>query len=388
MEVVDSEKESPVLPVTPRKTHNVVNQAIWTPAQKIKEVSTPLENYALGDCLGRGASAFVYKALNLSTGSTVAIKRIKVESPSAGGIDAIMMEIDLLKNLNHPNIVKYHGFIRSGNTLNIILEYCENGSLTNICRKFGRFPETLVAVYIAQVLDGLAYLHDQGTIHRDIKGANILTTKDGNAKLADFGVATRINKFVNSKNTVAGTPYWMAPEVIELNGATTAADIWSVGCTVVELLTGNPPFYNIEPIPAMFAIVHEDQPPLPKGISSQLQDFLMQCFRKDPLIRPTAKKLLVHPWIIQNQSRSAVSGKRFEDATTLQSHRQHLYDQTVKTVQAWNNKKTIYSSKSPKKCLKKKESQYLRQRKKLVPTDLNRFKEDNGKANLFCHLII
>jgi serine/threonine protein kinase len=362
------------IPVTPRKAHRVPSQASWTPAQQIKETHTPLENYALGDCLGRGASAFVYKALNLSTGSTVAIKRIKVENPSAGGIDAIMMEIDLLKNLNHPNIVKYHGFIKAGNTLNIILEYCENGSLTSICRKFGKFPETLVAVYIAQVLQGLVYLHDQGTIHRDIKGANILTTKDGNAKLADFGVATRINKFVTSNNTVVGSPYWMAPEVIELNGATAAADIWSVGCTVVELLTGNPPFYKMDPIPAMFAIVHDDQPSLPKGITAQLQDFLMQCFRKDPLIRPTAKTLLKHPWIIQNKSRSTV---RLGEAGTQP---QPLYDETVKTVQEWNSKKASHSSASTNQSMKQKSSKlHLRQRKQLAPNDLNRYKEDNGQ---------
>ncbi len=100
-----------------------------------------------------------------------------------------MMEIDLLKNLNHPNIVKYHGFIKTADTLNIILEYCENGSLAFMCKRFGKFPENLAALYIAQVLEGLAFLHEQGTIHRDIKGANILTTKDGLAKLADCGNA-------------------------------------------------------------------------------------------------------------------------------------------------------------------------------------------------------
>jgi len=234
-----------------------------------------------------------------------------------------MMEIDLLKNLNHPNIVKYHGFIKTADTLNIILEYCENGSLAFMCKRFGKFPENLAALYIAQVLEGLAFLHEQGTIHRDIKGANILTTKDGLAKLADFGVATKTNTKLEEKSTVVGTPNWMAPEVIELNGATTASDIWSLGCTVIELLTGHPPYHRLTSMQALFAIV-QNNPPIPEGISPVVQDFLMQCFQKDHNFRVTAKKLLKHPWVcnhVQNSKKNRHSTK---------------YDEAVKTVQKWN----------------------------------------------------
>ena len=187
----------------------------------------------LGQCLGRGAFGSVYCALNWSTGETVAIKQIRLSDMPKTELNVIMQEIDLLKNLNHPNIVKYHGFVKDAQSLYIILEYCENGSLHSICKNFGKFPENLVAIYMSQVLHGLLYLHDQGVIHRDIKGANILTTKEGLVKLADFGVATKTAGLNDS--SVVGTPYWMAPEVIELSGATTASDIWSLGCTVIEL---------------------------------------------------------------------------------------------------------------------------------------------------------
>lgn len=130
---------------------------------------------------------------------------------------------------------------------------------------------------------------------RDIKGANILTTKEGIIKLADFGVATKFGD--ESAAVVAGTPYWMAPEIIELNGSTTASDIWSVGCTVIELLTGDPPYYDLGPMPALFRIVQDDYPPLPEGISPALKDWLMQCFQKDPVLRVSAQKLLNHKWI-------------------------------------------------------------------------------------------
>lgn len=154
--------------------------------------------------------------------------------------------------------------MKSSENLYIILEYCENGSLHFICKNFGKFPENLVALYMSQVLQGLLYLHEQGVIHRDIKGANILTTKDGLVKLADFGVATKSNL---GESSVVGTPYWMSPEVIQLSGATTASDIWSLGCTVIELLAGKPPYHNLQPMPALFRIVNDDHPPFPEGAS-------------------------------------------------------------------------------------------------------------------------
>jgi serine/threonine protein kinase len=120
---------------------------------------------------------------------------------------------------------------------------------------------------MTQVLQGLQYLHDQGVIHRDIKGANILTTKDGTVKLADFGVSTSTLAGPDKEAQVVGTPYWMAPEIIQLSGATSASDIWSVGCTVIELLQGKPPYHNLAAMPALFAIVNDDHPPLPEGVS-------------------------------------------------------------------------------------------------------------------------
>ncbi|KAL7268257.1 Protein kinase of the Mitotic Exit Network [Rhizina undulata] len=280
--------------------------------------SGPLADYILGDCLGKGAFGSVYRALNYGTGETVAVKQIKLADLPKSELRVIMLEIDLLKNLNHPNIVQYHGFVKTADSLYIVLEYCENGSLHSICKNFGKFPENLVGLYMTQVLRGLLYLHDQGVIHRDIKGANILTTKDGLVKLADFGVATRTSGL--SDSSVVGTPYWMAPEVIELAGATTASDIWSVGCTVVELLDGKPPYYKLASMQALFRIVNDDHPPLPEGSSPAVRDFLMQCFQKDPNLRVSARKLLKHPWI--------VNAKRSDSVVRT--------DEAVKSVQQWN----------------------------------------------------
>lgn len=262
------------------------------------------------------------------------------------------MEIDLLKNLNvggrrdcalltlasqHCQIYRIHenqgAFVhyfrvssdRSGRGF-ANRRFCENGSLHTISRRYGKFPENLVAVYIAQVLEGLWYLHEQGVIHRDIKGANILTTKDGSVKLADFGVATKTSSLTDA--AVVGSPYWMAPEIIELSGATTASDIWSVGCVVIELLAGNPPYHYLDAMPALFRIVQDDHPPIPEGSSPIVKDFLMQCFQKDANLRVSARKLLKHPWI--------ANVKRHQSRENPSNRSVTRYDNAVKTVQEWN----------------------------------------------------
>ncbi|KAF1942386.1 hypothetical protein EJ02DRAFT_177182 [Clathrospora elynae] len=292
-------------------------------AQKAAQDVAGLKDYQLGDCLGKGAFGSVYRALNWGTGETVAIKQVRLENLGAADLKNMEMEIDLLKNLNHPNIVKYNGFVRSSESLYIILEYCENGSLHSICKNFGKFPENLVALYMSQTLHGLLYLHEQGVIHRDIKGANILTTKEGLVKLADFGVATKQSGL--DQSSVVGTPYWMAPEVIELSGATTASDIWSVGCTVIELIEGKPPYHKLQPMQALFRIVNDEHPPIPGSASPLLREFLMECFQKNPTLRISAKRLLKHPWIL--------SAKRTVPAVPTKPTE---YQEAVKSVQEWN----------------------------------------------------
>ncbi|QRV77490.1 kinase domain protein [Ceratobasidium sp. AG-Ba] len=287
-----------------------------------------IQNYQLGDSLGKGAFGQVYRALNWTTGETVAVKQIQLSDVPKSELGELMSEINLLKILDHPNIVKYKGYVKTRECLYIILEYCENGSLHNICKRFGKFPENLVAVYISQVLEGLVYLHDQGVIHRDIKGANILTNKDGTVKLADFGVATTPTGALNDA-AVVGSPYWMAPEVIEQSGATTASDVWSVGCVVIELLEGHPPYHFLDPMPALFRIVQDDCPPIPEGCSPIVKDFLYHCFQKDANLRISAKKLLRHQWMAS--ARRQMGSENAPGQRPLSN-----YDEAVQKVQQWN----------------------------------------------------
>ncbi|KIY62610.1 hypothetical protein CYLTODRAFT_169858 [Cylindrobasidium torrendii FP15055 ss-10] len=265
----------------------------------VREEGKPPTHFQLGNCIGRGQFGSVYRALNLNTGQMVAVKRIGLEGLKEDEVTQLMKEVDLVKRLSHPSIVKYEGMARDADTLSIVLEYAENGSLGQTLKAFGKLNERLIASYVVKILEGLHYLHQSDVVHCDLKAANILTTKNGNVKLSDFGVSLNM-RAVEREKDVAGTPNWMAPEVIELKGASPKSDIWSLGCTVIELLTGRPPYGEIaNTMTVMFRIVEDDMVPLPE-CSDELQDFLRQCFDKEPTKRPSAETLCEHDWVKKN----------------------------------------------------------------------------------------
>lgn len=249
----------------------------------------------------------------------MAIKRVELTGIPQSELNSLEHELELLQKLNHPNIVQYVEAVRSEQHLNIMLEFIENGSLLTILKKFGKFPETLASVYTAQILEGLAYLHEQGVIHRDIKAANTLTTKDGEVKLADFGVATLSKAQRASGNMMEGalgSPYWMAPEIITMEGAKPSSDIWSLGCTIIELMTGDPPYYSMPPMSAMYHIAEsEEHPPFPDSISPELTDFLRRCFERDPEKRPSAVELLKHAWMANSRARKNIASIKINRET-------------------------------------------------------------------------
>jgi serine/threonine protein kinase len=138
----------------------------------------------------------------------MAVKRINLEGRSEEETTQLMQEVDLLKSLSHPSVVKYEGLVREVDALSIILEFVENGSLLTTLKSFGTFPEKLVATYVVKILEGLNYLHGEGVVHCDLKAANILTTKNGNIKLSDFGVSLNLKAVEKIKKDAVGTPNW------------------------------------------------------------------------------------------------------------------------------------------------------------------------------------
>ncbi|KAL5231166.1 hypothetical protein ABZP36_029942 [Zizania latifolia] len=258
-----------------------------------------------GDLIGSGAFGQVYLGMDLDSGELLAVKQVLIGSSNAtrekaqGHIRELEDEVKLLKNLSHPNIVRYIGTVREDNSLNILLEFVPGGSIQSLLGRLGSFPEAVIRKYTKQILHGLEYLHRNGIIHRDIKGANILVDNKGCIKLADFGASKQVEKLATTAKTMKGTPYWMAPEVIVGSGHDFSADIWSVGCTVIEMSTGKTPWnQEIQEVSLLYYVgTTKSHPPIPEHLSLDAKDFLLKCLQKEPELRSTASDLLLHPFV-------------------------------------------------------------------------------------------
>lgn len=269
--------------------------------------SPPLIRWRKGELIGSGAFGRVYMGMNLDSGELLAVKEVLIAANSASKektqahIRELEEEVKLLKNLSHPNIVRYLGTVREEETLNILLEFVPGGSISSLLGKFGPFPEAVIRKYTEQLLLGLEYLHNNGIMHRDIKGANILVDNKGNIKLADFGASKQVVELatVSGAKSMKGTPYWMAPEVILQTGHSFSADIWSVGCTVIEMATGKPPWsQQYQEVAALFYVgTTKSHPPIPEHLSTEAKDFLLKCLQKEPDLRPVSSVLLKHPFV-------------------------------------------------------------------------------------------
>ncbi|KAF7225842.1 mitogen-activated protein kinase kinase kinase 3 isoform X2 [Nothobranchius furzeri] len=257
-----------------------------------------------GKLLGQGAFGRVYLCYDVDTGRELAAKQVQFdpESPETSKeVSALECEIQLLKNLHHERIVQYYGCLRDHKekTLTIFMEYMPGGSVKDQLKAYGALTENVTRKYTRQILEGVSYLHSNMIVHRDIKGANILRDSAGNVKLGDFGASKRLQTICMSGTgirSVTGTPYWMSPEVISGEGYGRKADVWSLGCTVVEMLTEKPPWAEFEAMAAIFKIATQPTNPLlPSHISDQARDFVRGIF-VEAKRRPSAEELLRHPF--------------------------------------------------------------------------------------------
>ncbi|XP_070570149.1 mitogen-activated protein kinase kinase kinase 3-like isoform X3 [Ptychodera flava] len=260
-------------------------------------------NWRRGRLVGQGAFGQVYVCYDADTGRELAVKQVQLErdnSEARKEVKALKVEIELLKNLQHERIVQYFGCGEDEKALCIFMELMPGGSVKDELKNYGPLTEVVTRKYTKQILEGAAYLHANHIVHRDIKGANILRDAVGNVKLADFGASKRLQTIctLNGMKSVTGTPYWMSPEVINGEGYGRKADVWSIGCTVVEMFTKNPPWAEFEAMAAIFKIAtQQTQPELPHKVSEDAKDFLRLIFQKNPQDRLSAEELLRHPFV-------------------------------------------------------------------------------------------
>lgn len=266
--------------------------------------------------MGRGAYGEVYKAM--VAGRFMAVKKIALDltlsqSMMDKEINSLLLEINTLKRLRHPRIVKYYGCIRQEKeddpALLIFLEFLPSGSIKGVLSKFGPYGPGLVRKYTRQILEGLEFLHSEKIVHRDVKGANILIDGAGDAKLADFGACHELEALQSTvtggMKSIHGSVFWMAPEVMKYK-AGRRSDIWSLGCTMIEMITAEAPWPNLRTeklsvTETLKRIVEgEDVPPLPEKLHHDCRSFLSKVLVRDHTRRPYAKDLLKHKFVIQD----------------------------------------------------------------------------------------
>lgn len=269
-----------------------------------------------GALIGQGSFGSVFLALHALTGELMAVKQVEVPSASNSVIDkrkesmvaALKREINLLRDLQHENIVQYLGSNSDDRHFNIFLEYVPGGSVAAMLASYGSLQEPLIRNFVRQILAGLSYLHGQDIIHRDIKGANVLVDNKGVVKISDFGISKRVEASAilqpqkhgghMHRPSLQGSVFWMAPEVVKQTSYTRKADIWSLGCLIVEMFTGTHPFPNFNQLQAIFQIGNSSaKPTTPQNASEEGKAFLAMTFEYDHEKRPSADELLVAPFL-------------------------------------------------------------------------------------------
>ncbi|XP_034021831.1 serine/threonine-protein kinase 4-like [Thalassophryne amazonica] len=301
------------------------------PRRQLKKLSEdsltkqPEEVFDVLEKLGEGSYGCVFKAHYKETGEIVAIKQVPVESD----LQEIIKEISIMQQCSSPHVVRYYGSYFKNSDLWIVMEYCGAGSVSDIIRIRNKtLTEEEIATILQSTLKGLEYLHFMRKIHRDIKAGNILLNTEGHAKLADFGVAGQLTDTMAKRNTVIGTPFWMAPEVIQEIGYNCVADIWSLGITAIEMAEGKPPYADIHPMRAIFMIPTNPPPTFrnPNLWSQSFRDFVSQCLVKSPENRATATQLRQHPYI-KSAKPTSILRALITDAMEIKLKRQEEAEQ-------------------------------------------------------------
>ncbi|XP_052563835.1 serine/threonine-protein kinase PAK mbt [Culex pipiens pallens] len=277
-----------------RLTHEQFRAAL----QMVVSAGDPRENLENFTKIGEGSTGTVCIATDKSTGRQVAVKKMDLRKQQRR--ELLFNEVVIMRDYHHPNIVETYSSFLVNDELWVVMEYLEGGALTDIVTH-SRMDEEQIATVCKQCLKALSYLHSQGVIHRDIKSDSILLASDGRVKLSDFGFCAQVSQELPKRKSLVGTPYWMSPEVISRLPYGPEVDIWSLGIMVIEMIDGEPPFFNEPPLQAMRRI--RDMPP-PKlknshKVSSRLQNFLDRMLVRDPVQRATAAELLAHPFLRQ-----------------------------------------------------------------------------------------